>query len=353
MMKAVLRNKEDLKDSGIEWIGAIPKSWNIAPIKFSFDIFAGATPDSKESAFWDGDIPWITPADYKTTDKYIMSGRRNLTIQGLESCSATLVPKGSLIFSKRAPIGTVAISKQPLATNQGCLSCVSKGLADVDYFYFMTSIATEEFELSGAGTTFKEISTSKFSNFKMPCPEFEEQTSISKYLNDHCAKIDTIIAEAKASIEEYKELKQAVIYETVTKGLDKTVEYKNVNLYGIKQIPKNWKKIKIGWFCSFINGDRSEKYPSGNDFQDTGIPFIGADSLNELFVNKDNCRYITQRKYDSMGGLKIQKDDILYTLRGSTIGKCAIANFDNGTVASSLTGIRVKNKDMLYPMFFG
>ena len=54
-----------------------------------------------------------------------------------------------------------------------------------------------------------------------------------------------------------------------------------------------------------------------------------------------------------MGGLKIQKDDILYTLRGSTIGKCAIANFDNGTVASSLTGIRVKNKDMLYPMFFG
>ena len=108
------------KDSGIKWIGRIPKEWNTTAIKQLMYLYAGATPKSDNEEFWDGDIVWITPADYKTEDVFISKGRRNISTKGMESCATTLLPKNSIIFSKRAPIGLVALNGEPLCTNQGC-----------------------------------------------------------------------------------------------------------------------------------------------------------------------------------------------------------------------------------------
>ena len=116
----------DMKDSGVEWIGEIPEKWAIVSTKFLFTIISGATPESAKSENWDGNIRWITPADYKTKDVYVAVGRRNLTQMGFDSCSTNMVPTGSIIFSKRAPIGSVAINSADLCTNQGCLSCINK-----------------------------------------------------------------------------------------------------------------------------------------------------------------------------------------------------------------------------------
>ena len=148
----------EMKDSGVEWLGKIPEEWKITKIKSIFYVVAGATPKSEQERNFDGNVTWITPADYKTSDKYVSSGRRNLSIVGYESCNTTLVPAGSIVFSKRAPIGSVAIAKNELCTNQGCLSCVKKGDISEKYFYFLMSILSKEFELLGTGTTFKEIS---------------------------------------------------------------------------------------------------------------------------------------------------------------------------------------------------
>ena len=115
-----------MKDSGIEWIGEIPAHWGIIATKSLFDVIAGATPDSSNPLNWDGEIRWITPADYKTEDIYVEFGRRNLSKIGFNSCSTSLIPAGNIIFSKRAPIGAVAINNTELCTNQGCLSCVNK-----------------------------------------------------------------------------------------------------------------------------------------------------------------------------------------------------------------------------------
>ena len=66
----------EMKDSGIEWIGEIPEDWLTKKIKHNFTVFAGATPKSEKKEYWDGDISWITPADYKTEDKYVCMGRK-------------------------------------------------------------------------------------------------------------------------------------------------------------------------------------------------------------------------------------------------------------------------------------
>ena len=100
-----------MKDSGIEWIGEIPEGWEVRKIKSNFAIYAGATPKSEKTEYWDGGIPWITPADFKTTDKYASYGRKSLTSLGYDSCGTTLVPAGSIIFQNEHLLAVLSLPK--------------------------------------------------------------------------------------------------------------------------------------------------------------------------------------------------------------------------------------------------
>ena len=205
-----------LKDSGIEWIGQMPTHWGICMIKNLFKTISGATPKTDYAPFWDGDIIWITPADYKTEDRTISKGRRNITTEGVNSCGTTIVPVESIIFSKRAPIGLVAINKVPLCTNQGCISCIPNKKSYAQFYYFLISVLSAQFELLGSGTTFKEISASSFESFKLIIPPLEEQQQIADYLDQKCAEIDEMTSIKQKKIGQLKEYKKSIIYEYVT-----------------------------------------------------------------------------------------------------------------------------------------
>lgn len=205
-----------MKDSGVEWIGEIPEGWNLCSTKNLFNIVSGGTPQSENIENWDGNINWITPSDYKTESVYVYQGKRSLSLKGLQSCNATLVPAYSIIFSKRAPIGLVAISGNQLCTNQGCLSCVNYTNQNIKYYYYFMSICTAQYEILGSGTTFKEISAKDFANFKLAHPPIEEQQQIADYLDKKCSEIDKIISIKQAKIEKLNEYKKSLIYEYVT-----------------------------------------------------------------------------------------------------------------------------------------
>ena len=99
------------KDSGIEWLDEIPEEWEVRALKTIFRIFSGTTPKSDIIEYWDGDVNWVTPADFKTEDVYVENGKRNISENGFSDCSLELIPINSLIFSKRAPIGKVCINR--------------------------------------------------------------------------------------------------------------------------------------------------------------------------------------------------------------------------------------------------
>ncbi len=205
-----------VKDSGVEWMGEVPESWCVLAIKRLFLVVSGATPKSDKSEFWDGSIKWITPADYKTEDIYINGGKRSITEAGLKSCNTTMIPPNNIIFSKRAPIGAVAINNSELCTNQGCMACIAKEDLAVKYFYYVMSVFTEQYEFLGTGTTFKEISLNDFKDFLLPYPHIQEQIQIADYLDKKCADIDSLISIKQQKIEELKEYKKSLIYEYVT-----------------------------------------------------------------------------------------------------------------------------------------
>lgn len=105
------------------------------------------------------------------------------------------------------------------------------------------------------------------------------------------------------------------------------------------------KNVRLGDICEFINGDRGKNYPSGKDFVPKGIPFINAGHIVDNKISFGNMNYITKEKYEALGSGKIQKNDILYCLRGS-LGKNAIVDINEGAIASSLVILRPK-KDIV------
>ena len=246
----------EMRDSGVAWIGEIPDDWEVKRTKYLFTLESGATPKSENDAYFDGDIPWITPADYKTNDVYVSQGRRNISELGLNSCSAKLIPSGSIIFSKRAPIGAVAINTVALCTNQGCLSCISKDEQNTKFFYYVMSICTDQYNLLGSGTTFKEISATNFAGFSLPNPSFQIQNQIVAHLDAACEKVKALIANVEAQIDKLKSYKQSLITEVVTKGLDPTVPMKDSGVEWIGEIPAHWNVIRFRFIAKITTGNQ-------------------------------------------------------------------------------------------------
>ena len=102
----------------------IPDSWEWVRLEEIGSVIGGGTPKTKIIEYWDGTIPWITPADMKFIGKYAKGGKRNISSLGLQKSSAQLMPKGTVLFSSRAPIGYIAIADNDISTNQGFKSIV-------------------------------------------------------------------------------------------------------------------------------------------------------------------------------------------------------------------------------------
>lgn len=259
-----------MKDSGLEWLGNIPAHWKIIKLKYLFEIFSGTTPKSDKEIYWEGNIVWITPADFKTENKFIEKGHRYLTEIGVKNYGLRLIPPNSLIFSKRAPIGEVVISNTELTINQGCLACIPRKDCHTTFYYYLLSVLTELFNIFGAGTTFKEISLNKFANFYVLLPPLEEQQKIAAYLDKKCAAIDRAVDAAKKLVVKFGEYKKSLITETVTKGLDAAAPLQESNIEWLGNIPAHWKIIKLKYLFSFDKGLPITK----ENLTENGVPVI-------------------------------------------------------------------------------
>lgn len=285
-----MKQYDTYKDSGIAWIGEIPSEWEVVRLKRIFHIVAGATPKSDVESNWDGNIAWITPADYTTDQKYISKGKRSLSVQGFNSCSTVLLPKDCIVFSKRAPIGLVAITDNELCTNQGCLGCIPIAQDNIVYLYYALSVFTEQFELFGSGTTFKEISAFNFANFEVPLPTFGMQNSIATFLDKKCDEIDELISLQEESISELQAYKQSVITEAVTKGLNPHAKMKDSGVEWIGEIPEEWNLCKAKFLVNISHGM--------DPVTDGDIPVYGsgADSFKTCGEYKEGDAVLIGRK---------------------------------------------------------
>jgi len=155
------------------------------------NIVGGSTPSTADPTNFDGDVPWLTPKNLSGPhDRYVSRGERNLSRKGLASCSAQLLPAGAVLLSSRAPIGYLAIAKNPIATNQGFRSLVLKPGFDPEFVFYWLKAHVDELERHASGSTFKELSGSALGQIKIRIPDQTTQCVIAHTLGALDDKIE-------------------------------------------------------------------------------------------------------------------------------------------------------------------
>ncbi len=145
-------------------------------------IIAGTTPKTDIPEYWDGDIKWITPAEIPNEAFLIDDTQKHITEVGRKSCSLTIMPVGTVLFSTRAPIGKVAISDSKMCCNQGFKNFVCSDKINNAFLYQLLKMNIDWLQNQGTGTTFKEISKSSISSFLIPVPDTQKQSEFSNFL---------------------------------------------------------------------------------------------------------------------------------------------------------------------------
>lgn len=325
----------------------IPNDWRWVKLVDIAKWGSGGTPLSSNSAYYDGDIPWLIIGDL--TDEYIYRAKRNITALGLLNSSAKIVDVDSVLIAMYGSIGKLGINKIPVATNQAIAFTekLNDNTNNKFLFYFLSHIKGELFSLAKGGTQ-QNISQTVLKNIDFPLPPKPIQNQIVSKIEELFSELDKGIENLQLAQQQLKLYRQSVLKWAFEGKLTNA----NVKEGGL---PKGWKivsiidlaeknkhALKAGPFGSalkkeFYTKDGYKIY--GQEQVISGDPFLGN-------------YYIDEQKYQELSSCKIKPFDILISLVG-TVGKVLLLpdNCISGIINPRLIKISLDNK-MYLPKFF-
>ena len=181
--------------------------WECRKLGIEVEIIGGGTPDTTNSAYWNGDIDWYSPTEIGEA-AYANGSVKKITLLGLQKSSAQILPANrTILFTSRASIGDMAILTKDGATNQGFQSFVVREKLDV-YFLYTMGFKIKDYALKNAsGSTFLEISKNTLSQMEFFVPSLKEQTQIGNFFR----QLDETIALQSAEVEKLNQLKKGLL----------------------------------------------------------------------------------------------------------------------------------------------
>ena len=267
-------------------------------------IVSGATPKTKDVDNYGGSIAWITPADLSGyTSKYISHGSRNITQKGYDSCSTHLMPRGTVLFSSRAPIGYVAIAENPICTNQGFKSIVPNDDIDSEFLYYQLQYLRKKIQEKGSGTTFKEISGKVLGETDIVVPSLEEQSRIVAHIEELFSELDKAVDTLKTTKEQLEVYRQAVLKEIFDSVSTTSVHIKDVCL-----------DIKVG-----IVIKPTQYYVSEN-----GVPAFRNANVRRGYINDTDWVMISKEGHQQNCRSEVHTNDVLISRSGANLGMASV-----------------------------
>ena len=343
-----------MKDSGIEWIGEIPKNWEVRKIKTRFAIQAGFTPDTKNDSYYnDSGYDWVNISDLVDGKTICISNtRKKISREYLVKYPHRIVKQGSLLYSFKLSVGQTAFAGKDLYTNEAIASILPTQNDNLKFLNYATFLIIFNAQTNIYGA--KILNQDLIKNAVIVFPSIAEQQKIADFLDGKCAKIDSLIAHEEATIEELKAYKQSVITEAVTKGLDKSVPMKDSGVEWIGEIPESWSVGKLKNICNVFGrigfrGYRQDDLVSEGE----GAITLSPSNMKDMKMNYEKCSYLTWEKYFESPEIQIKNDDILFVKTGSTFGKVALV--ENLPLAATvnpqiivITNFKIFNKYLCY-----
>ena len=316
-----------MKDSGVEWLGEIPADWELSRVGRHFDIILGKmlctnkpTDDYTLEPYYcaanvhfDGVLNdnlkqmWFSPTE---KEQYLVSHGDLLVVEGgagAGGCAIVTEPQQPTYIQN-----SVMIVRSRTSSSNCYLKYLLECLVKSGYINVICNKAT-----------IPHFTKDKLANVPMPRPPLDEQQRIANFLDDRCACIDSVVAKTRASIEEYKKLKQSVITRAVTKGIRPNRPMKDSGVEWIGDIPADWNVIRLKHIARFVQ----TKYTAA----DGDLNYIGLENV----VGWDGTLIETDSVYDRDQSLICTTGDILFgKLRPylakvylNTVKQCCSAEF--------------------------
>ena len=357
-MKYRYRTDEEMKDSGVEWLDVIPKSWTRNKLKRELKFSVGSTPSTSNRSFFEGENIWVTIGDLN--GKYCSESKTKLTEEALRSANMKKVPKGSLLYSFKLSVGQVAFTEKDLYTNEAIASFYPNNNSNLDFWYYALGnylIENSNENIYGAKLLNQEL----INNANIFVQSEEEQKKIAKFLDKKSAEFDSIISKKETLIEKLEEAKKSLISEVVT-GKVKVVktndgyelverkkeEMKDSGVEWLGDIPKEWDIKKVKHVLS-----EPLKYGANEsaELDDRSLPrYIRITDFAENGKLKDET--FKSLTIDKASGYYLNEGDILFARSGATVGKTFL--FKNYKGKACFAGYLIKasvNKQIINPEF--
>ncbi|MGA6601354.1 MULTISPECIES: restriction endonuclease subunit S [Actinomycetes] len=292
------------------------------------NIVGGGTPSTSNPEYWDGDIDWYAPAEIGE-QSYVSKSKKTITELGLKKSSARILPVGTVLFTSRAGIGNTAILAKEATTNQGFQSIVPDQNKLDSYFIFSRTNELKRYgEVTGAGSTFVEVSGKQMSKMSIMVPELSEQQKIGSFFK----QLDDTIALHQRKLDLLKEQKKGFLQKMFPKNGAKVPELRFAGF------ADDWEERKLSDVANHRGGTAIEKY-----FDKYGVYkviSIGSYGLNSQYVDQ-NIRAISNEITDgrvvNSGELTMVLND--KTANGTIIGRTLLVEKDNEYVINQRTEI--------------
>jgi type I restriction enzyme S subunit len=293
-------------------IGKIPSDWQTRTTDELFTVETGTTPSTKEEAYWkDGTVNWITPTDLSKLDGKlrIRGSERKVTEKALKESNLTLMPKGSIILSTRAPVGYVATLEEEAAFNQGCKGLIPKDTGQIftDFYSYYISSKKEVLQNLSCGSTFLELAKNRLEKFSMPLFPISEQRAVVGVLG----VVDCAIELADRIIAQTERLKRGLMQQLLTRGIGHT-ETKQTP---IGNIPKEWSVVKLEDIATI-------RYGLGQppEIDENGVPMIRATNIDQGAIIKKDLLKVKRSAIPQSRMAFLQEGDIIVVRSGAYTG---------------------------------
>ncbi|WP_323089921.1 restriction endonuclease subunit S [Allobaculum sp. JKK-2023] len=268
------------------------------------DIVSGSTPKTNILEYWEGNLKWITPAEITDKEKLISDTERHISAAAVCQAHLRLLPKGTVLFSSRAPIGKVAIAGEEMYCNQGFKNLVCSSEILNEYLYYYLKYNADYIKSIGRGATFKEVSKEQVGNLTIVLPEISEQLRRSKVLS----LIDRLIEN----------------YDKQLGGLSEIQKSRFIEMFGDPKLnDKGWKSGLISDYFYVKGGKR---IPKGMGYANeiTKHPYLRATDMKNETIVDDDVHYIDDEVYAYIKKYTVKEGDIYLTNVGVNLGMAGI-----------------------------
>lgn len=229
------------KDSGVEWLGEVPEGWDISQLGWKVDLIV---PMRDKPPEFNGDIPWIRIEDFN--GKFIGDSKTNQKVSHdtIQKLNLKIFPIGTVLCSCSCVMGSTAIVKKPLVSNQTFIGLVPKIEIDSNFLFYLMNSNSDRLQFMGSGAIQQYLSKESFSKLKLAIPTLKLQQIISAFIDRETTRIDNMIARKEQQIQLLQEKRVALISHSVTKGLDSKAKVKDSAIEWIPQIPDHWNEMR-------------------------------------------------------------------------------------------------------------